>query len=127
MKKLSLVCVSLLLSACVASLDEQKAEVMKRANYDLECPNENIELTQLPSGVIGARGCDRTQTYQVYLNGMGNIWVYKEGSPAPVLPGSGYKPQAYKQPEPFIKRNPLPVGYGTKFQTQTYHPYSIGR
>lgn len=48
--------------ASVAIIDKK---VRTRSSFDLNCPQESIEVSQIDGRVFGARGCDRRASYVV--------------------------------------------------------------
>ena len=56
---MKLIVVALLLGGCVESLDS----VRKRAAYDFQCPEEKVQVVELGSDKVGAKGCGQQASY----------------------------------------------------------------
>ena len=98
MRKFALLLAVIVITACSASMEQRKADVMSRASYELACPEEDLELTvledhstvsgsmlgdallgggmsQRPNSVkFGAQGCEKSAVYEHIGNS-----VYREG------------------------------------------------
>jgi hypothetical protein len=55
-------------AACMAAA-RREAMIRERAPFDLDCPNEKIEVQDLGSGVLGARGCGAKASYVIGYSG----------------------------------------------------------
>lgn len=61
----------------------------KRASFDLQCPQEQLQRTYLGQGTFGMSGCGRAITY-IFGNG---TWVANNSGPsAPAVPASSQTP-----------------------------------
>lgn len=49
-----------------------KIEGLDRAAFEMSCPKEQIELTQLPNATVGVTGCGKKL---VYVDVRGHGWV----------------------------------------------------
>jgi hypothetical protein len=92
MKRFVLIGLALALAACVTSQGMQD-RVRKRASFDLDCPDEQIKITELEpvnnmgppsaSGSWGASGCGKRATY-VQVGNTGTVLMNSAGNqPAP--------------------------------------------
>ena len=97
---------SMLAVACTASREQLTATVAERASFDLDCPRNQIEATQLGDtvvigrttdtpglerSVVGASGCGKKSVYVVEcVSGIGesrcNAQLNADTAPAPVAP-----------------------------------------
>ena len=55
-------------SACATPAQRREAIVRERAPFDLNCPNEKIEVQDL-GGAVGVRGCGAKATYVLTVGG----------------------------------------------------------
>ena len=72
-----------LTSGCFSAVQMQSNTLRARASFDLQCPSEQLQVTELDNSVAGVAGCGQRATY-VYNNGS---WVLN--SPGAEQPGSG--------------------------------------
>ena len=106
-------------SACagpkIATEKQMEEATLKRAAYDLSCPEKDIKITNLQSSantdllfvgsyteeiLFGTEGCDKKSTYQA-RNDLKNkkVMVYKEGAaPEPVIINQATPVQSYTPP-----------------------------
>jgi hypothetical protein len=85
-RTIALVCVALGSSGCAAMGDGARAEVLVRAEKDLICPQDRIDLERKWGGKYVARGCGRKTTYDTICEGV-KCNVSREGEEAPAWRG----------------------------------------
>lgn len=69
MRPLLLVAAVGALAGC-ATAYTQSESVMRRAEFDLECENGTLHVTELGANVFGAEGCGRRASYVVVCSGV---------------------------------------------------------
>jgi len=55
---------ALILGSC-ATFEERVTAVKKRASFDLDCPEQQLEFSQLSPHVVGVKGCGKRKSYTV--------------------------------------------------------------
>jgi len=75
---------SLVFLACGPSI----GSVAPQAAFDLDCPEEEVEVVPISEGVVGVNGCGQRATYVRTGNGIGANWILssKAKGPARVKP-----------------------------------------
>jgi hypothetical protein len=87
-KRLIVVGIAGVLSACVspasmAGFKHAGSGGLERAAYELDCPENQLELTYLGNGTVGAAGCGKKAIYVWMTNaGWVNNSAAKESKPA---------------------------------------------
>ena len=77
---------SIALVGCAVMRDDARAQVLVRAEKDLICPQDRIDLEKQWGGKYVARGCGRKTTYDTICEGV-QCDVSKEGEEAPAWRG----------------------------------------
>lgn len=49
------------LAACIASAD--RGQLVRRAGFDLQCPSDQLQTTQIDDQTVGVSGCGQRATY----------------------------------------------------------------
>lgn len=62
---LAVVCAALAAGSGCATADILESKVLRRAEFDLQCPNIE-EVTKIDGGVYGVRGCGQVATYVLH-------------------------------------------------------------
>src|SRR4051794_27457419 len=91
MRRLTMVFVTTIFLSigCVFTLATSKegfvSSELKRASFDMDCPQEKLDVVELEGGaysaVMGVTGCGRKATYK-YINRVGWVAQTLSGSPA---------------------------------------------
>jgi hypothetical protein len=93
----------LALSGCVSTQSVSK-HVAKRAAFDLECPEKDIQVVHLQgaayAGTYGATGCKKRVSYQATCDGFGSTCLLNPGSTTTATAPAAASTDGAAQPAP---------------------------
>src|SRR5262245_8944307 len=85
------VVVTLTVASCVIPIGGDRDTLRARASFDMRCPVEKLQLTEIDAATSGVEGCGHRETY-VYNRAAGT-WVLNS-------PGTGRSQPPFETPEP---------------------------
>ena len=62
-----LLCMSVVIFSCATTQELEKAisdKVVKRAAFDLNCPEKELSITKIDSSTYGSKGCNKQAAYK---------------------------------------------------------------
>lgn len=86
------------------------AALKRRAAFDLDCPEAQVEVIELSDGVRGVKGCDKRATYVLTCAGPCS-WVMNSNIEQSATPAPAASPAPAPAPVPTAPAEPVqPVG-----------------
>jgi hypothetical protein len=70
----------LLVAGCGPTMEQMHAKLRTRAAFDLDCPEDQLSLTDLDQSTSGAAGCGRRASYLGICSGFACTWVRQGGA-----------------------------------------------